>query len=120
MRKKQEPFMRKEFLRFLYFKIKNGNIFHIFSSNHIVVYPCDIKLFFRRLVHSQAHHCRGWGGVGSGGGLCVCVGVFLLQQNWSRCSFSTLIFASEALSFLNVSFNKCLSGFRGFLGGSSG
>ena len=50
--------------------------------------------------------------------MCVCV--FLLQQNWSRCSFSTLIFASEALSFLNVSFNKCLSGFRGFLGGSSG
>ena len=53
-------------------------------------------------------------------GVCVCVCVFLLQQNWSRCSFSTLIFASEALSCLNVSFNKCLSGFRGFLGGSGG
>ena len=81
----------------------------------MVVYPCDIKLFFRRLVHSQALHCRRVGGVG-----CVCVCMFLLQQNWSSCSLSTLIFVSEALSCLNVSFSKCLSGFRGFLGGSSG
>ena len=52
--------------------------------------------------------------------MCVCVCMFLLQQNWSSCSLSTLIFVSEALSCLNVSFSKCLSGFRGFLGGSSG
>lgn len=91
-----------------------GIFFYIFSSSHIVVYPCDIKLFFRQLVYSQAHRCRG-GGVQGWVCVCVYVCVFLLQQNWSRCSFSTLIFVSEALSYLNVSFNKCLSGFGGFL-----